>query len=175
MYRIKALTVCVCAGVLFAALPATAQQLGPPDQRRDWYELLPQEQDLLRYAEANCIAAKWAELRPVDATTYELHTKGWNEEVPNPGAQICRGTRFLGQQTGGRHSAVLVGPDKVLTAEHTFPNASHCRDKWLVFDYFQTGPNSPPVSPAGGQLRPPCRLRTSISALTGLLSPIQIS
>lgn len=147
MYPKRALTAYACVGVLFTCLPATAQ-VGPPDQRRDWYELQPREEELRRYAEADCIAATNADLTRIDANTFELSTRGWNEEVPNPGTSICPGTRFYGQQTGGRGSAVLVGPNKVLAAEHNFPEA-HCKAKSFVFDYFQQGPNVPPVDPAG--------------------------
>ncbi len=149
MFRMKALTVCAWASVLFTSLSATAQQVGPRDQRRDWYQLQPRETDLLRYAEANCIAAKYVDLHKINATTYELRTKGWTKRI-RYNTDICDGADYLGQQTGGGASAVLVGPNKVLTAKHTVPEKGDCKARWFVFDHFQKGLNNPPVDPTGG-------------------------
>lgn len=144
--------------VLLAALltlahgPAAWAEGGPPpDRRRDFYQIDPAETDLLRYAEANCIAVRNSDITDVGDGTYKIDSQFWTVLIdPTHPLPLCEGTRFLGQQSAGRSSGVLVGHDLILTALHTAQSQAACDDRWYVFDYFQIGPDEPPVDPSGG-------------------------
>jgi subtilisin-like proprotein convertase family protein len=110
------------------------------DDRRDVYELDPNETTIQFLQQAACVVVFASEVSNNGDGTYTLHTAPW---TTYGGSAVCPSEPFYQQDTIGFCSGFLVGSDVIATAGHCV-SPGDCGSVAFVFGFDQQSPTVGP-------------------------------